>query len=211
MFPFPWFNSEFFTYIKQTFFQYGRDMSLGQKYKAFVEAFINGHPEKMDPAILATLGKITIAYNFFQGKIHQITLPLYFWYALLSNGNDLCDIKADGVEEEGVVSYLSLAYHCLVSLLMMFFGSIALMQSHDLTTTFAQIMIATKLTDFEGIKKIAAEKHVPFFSKFMEKFNPTQRTLELKQTADKQKYGAFESAFTYANLGYCALLSKTGL
>ena len=210
MFPLPTFSSEFWTYIKQTFLRYKVDMSQTTVYKRFVESLLNGDTANVDPTILATIVKIGLGYKLIRSQIHNVTLPFYFWFSLISNGVDLCDIKADEVEEEGIVSYLSLTYHCVLTVFVMYFGSIALMR-RDPRMVAPHFILAILLTNFSEIKKVARERNLTLITKFVTMLNPSQRTLELKPCASRKKYNAFEEAYAYGNLAISSLVTHLAL
>merc|ERR1712150_122719 len=95
---------------------------------------------------------------------------------------------------EGFLIQLSLGYQCFQSFAVMFFGSIALIHTNNLSQAVTQFFLAVMLTDFSKLKDFTKERDLKIVVFFLQTIKPVQRTLHLEGAEDIKTLEQYSTA-----------------
>jgi len=212
-------DKEYWTYIKHTFCQYGIQSGHLKTLETALEAIINGETsDVMSGGAMQQMGKIALAIGFIQGHVTQLTLPLYYFSRPITRrvcGDNVCDglfitmgkKPTSPKAYEGYLNLFSLAYHCWMSTVVMFYGSVALMHTSNLSQAVTQFFFAVMITDFSMLKDFTKKRGLKYGTMFLVAIKPTQRTLHLEGKEDIHTLERYSTAAEWTFFGAASIVT----
>ena len=213
-------DSNYIGYINKTYLQYGIQSGHIEKLLITLEAVINGeNNELLSGGAMQQIGKIAMAIGFIQGQVSQLILPLYYICKPITRlvyGDDACDgffvtigkKPTSPRADDSFLVTLSLFFQCFQSFVVMFFGSIAMMQTDNLSYAVTQFFLAIMITDFSKLKDFSKQRHLKYLTWFLTKVKPVQRTLHLEGKEDIKALQQYTTAAEWVFFGFASIVTK---